>query len=182
MAFRLQVATPEDRARISNLVAASVRGLQIVDYNPAQIEAALETVFTIDSQLLIDGTYFLVLTESDELVGCGGWSRRKTLYGGDGQLEHIESELLNPATEAARIRAIFVHPDFARMGIGTMLLEAAEQAARDEGFAKFEMGSTLTGVPLYHLRGYCEIEHVMVPVSKGEKIEVVRMEKLAHGG
>jgi hypothetical protein len=126
MRFRLQAATPTDIPRIRELIAASVRALQ-VEYSPAQREAALATVFTVDSQLVADGTYLLAFAESSEmgaegedarLAGCGGWSRRKTLYGGDHQVEAIAAGLLDPAHDAAKIRAIFVHPDFARMGLG----------------------------------------------------------------
>lgn len=175
--FRLRVATAEDVAGIRALIDASVRGLQAGDYSAAQIEGALATVFTIDSQLIADRTYFVTLTEDSELAGCGGWSKRKTLYGGDHQVEKIMPELLDPAVDAAKIRAIFVHPKFARRGLGSLILRAAEEAAVAEGFTRFEMGSTLTGVALYRLKGYREMERVAVPVGGGETIEVVRMVK-----
>jgi GNAT superfamily N-acetyltransferase len=166
-----------DVAGIRELIDASVRGLQAKDHSAAQIDASLRTVFTIDTQLIADGTYFVALTEQEELAGCGGWSRRKTLYGGDHQVEKIEPELLDPAVDAAKVRAIFVHPRFARLGVGSMILSAAEEAAVREGFRRFEMGSTLTGVALYSLKGYRETERVMVPVGNGEEIQVVRMVK-----
>ncbi|MEG9437193.1 GNAT family N-acetyltransferase [Edaphobacter sp. HDX4] len=175
--FDLRVASEEDLPRIRELIEASVRGLQTGDYTAAQIEASLKTVFTTDSQLIADGTYFVASTEEGEIAGCGGWSRRKTLYGGDHQMERIEPELLDPAVDAAKVRAIFVHPRFARMGLGGLILKAAEQAAADAGFRRFEMGSTLTGVALYSLKGYREMERVQVPVGDGEQIEVVRMIK-----
>ncbi len=175
--FHLRVATSDDVAGIRGLIEASVRGLQAGDYSAAQIEGALATVFTIDSQLIADGTYFVALSEGGELAGCGGWSRRKTLYGGDHQVEKIAPELLDPVADAAKIRAIFVHPKFARMGLGSLILEAAEEAAVTAGFRRFEMGSTLTGVALYTLKGYREVERVAVPVGGGEEIEVVRMVK-----
>lgn len=175
--FRLRVATAEDVAGIRALIDASVRGLQAGDYSAAQIEGSLATVFTIDSRLIADGTYFVALTADGELAGCGGWSRRKTLYGGDHQVEKVMPELLDPAVDAAKIRAIFVHPKFARRGLGSLILRAAEEAAMAEGFARFEMGSTLTGVALYRLKGYREMERVAVPVGGGEAIEVVRMVK-----
>jgi len=167
----------EDVAPIRRLIDASVRGLQAKDYSEAEIAASLRTVFTLDSQLILDGTYFVALTENGELVGCGGWSRRKTLYGGDHQMERIEPELLDPVVDAAKVRAIFVHPRFARMGLGSFILEASERAAMEAGFRRFEMGSTLTGAALYSLKGYRETERVMVPVGDGEEIEVVRMVK-----
>jgi GNAT superfamily N-acetyltransferase len=175
--FHLRVAGVEDVAKIRGLIDASVRGLQAVDYSEAQIEGALATVFTVDTQLIADGSYFVALTADGELAGCGGWSFRKTLYGGDHQIEKIASERLAPAVDAAKIRAIFVHPKFARMGLGSLILEAAESAAAEQGFSRFEMGSTLTGVTLYTLKGYREVNRVMVPVGGGEEIEVVRMVK-----
>lgn len=177
MEFHLRTATPEDVAAIKKLVDESVRGLQAGDYTATQIERALATVFTIDSQLIADGTYFIAVTDTGELAGCGGWSFRKTLYGGDAQMEKIEPERLNPAADAAKVRAIFVAPKFARRGVGSLILEAAERAARMAGFRRFEMGSTLTGVALYSLKGYQEVERVLAPVGAGEAIEVVRMVK-----
>jgi GNAT superfamily N-acetyltransferase len=177
MGIHLRVATGEDVGAIAELIDASVRGLQAGDYGTAQIDGALATVFTIDSQLIADGTYFVAYAESGELAGCGGWSFRKTLYGGDHQVEKIEPERLDPAVDAAKVRAIFVHPRFARMRLGSLLLETAERAAMEAGFQRFEMGSTLTGVALYTLKGYREVGRVMVPVGGGESIEVVRMVK-----
>lgn len=179
--FHLRVATSEDVAGIRGLIDASVRGLQAGDYSAAQIEGALATVFTVDSQLIADGTYFVALAKSGQLAGCGGWSFRKTLYGGDRQVEAIAPERMNPALDAAKVRAIFVHPRFARMGLGSLILEAAERAAAAAGFKRFEMGSTLTGVTLYRLKGYREVSRVLVPVGGGEEIEVVRMVKEASG-
>jgi GNAT superfamily N-acetyltransferase len=175
--FHLRVATSEDVPGIRGLIDASVRGLQAEDYSAAQIEGSLATVFTVDSRLIADGTYFVALAESGELAGCGGWSFRKTLYGGDHQIETIAPERLDPAVDAAKIRAIFVHPKFARMGLGSLILAAAENAAVEQGFTRFEMGSTLTGVTLYTLKGYREVSRVSVPVGGGEEIEVVRMVK-----
>jgi GNAT superfamily N-acetyltransferase len=177
--FHLRVATIEDIAGIRGLIDASVRGLQVRDYSAAQIEGALATVFTVDSQLIADGTYFVALAENGDLAGCGGWSFRKTLYGGDHQIEKIAAERLDPAVDAAKVRAIFVHPKFARMGLGSLILAAAEDAAAEQGFRRFEMGSTLTGVTLYTLNGYREVSRVLVPVGGGEEIEVVRMVKEA---
>jgi GNAT superfamily N-acetyltransferase len=177
--FHLRVATMEDVTEIRRLIDASVRRLQAGDYSAAQIEGALATVFTVDSQLIADGTYFAAFDESGELAGCGGWSFRKTLYGGDHQIEKIAPERLDPVVDAAKVRAIFVHPKFARMGVGSLILEAAEGAAVAAGFKRFEMGSTLTGVALYGLKGYREVSRVLVPVGGGEEIEVVRMVKEA---
>ena len=176
MAFQLRVATSEDIPAIRQLIAASVRELQL-EYTPAEREAALSTVFTVDSRLIADGTYFVAHAEDGRLAGCGGWSKRKTLYGGDHQVETIEPELLDPATDAAKIRAIFVHPGFARLGLGSLILRMSEDAAKAEGFTRFEMGSTLTGVALYSLKGYRETVRIEVPVGGGKTICVVRMVK-----
>jgi len=175
--FRLRVATNEDVGAIRELIGASVRGLQAEDYSPAQREGALATVFTVDSRLIADGTYFVAMDDDGRLAGCGGWSYRKTLYGGDHQVEKIAPERLDPAVDAAKVRAIFVHPDFARMGVGSLILKAAEDAALAAGFRRFEMGSTLTGVALYTLKGYREMGRFNVPVGGGETIAVVRMMK-----
>jgi len=145
-----------------------------------RLRGALASVFTVDSQLIADGTYFVAFSESGELAGCGGWSFRKTLYGGDHQMEKIAPERLDPSADAAKIRAIFVHPKFARLGLGSLILQAAESAAVKQGFRRFEMGSTLTGVALYTLKGYQEVERRRVPVGGGEQIEVVRMVKEVH--
>jgi len=177
--FRLRVATAEDVAGIRGLIGASVRGLQAGDYSVAQIEAALGTVFTVDSQLIADGTYFVALAEGGKLAGCGGWSRRSTLHGGDHRMETAVPEMLDPAVDAAKIRAIFVHPHFARQGLGSVILRAAEEGARAAGFRRFEMGSTLTGTALYSLKGYREVERIRVAVGGGEEIEVVKMVKEA---
>jgi GNAT superfamily N-acetyltransferase len=180
--FHLRLATTNDVAAIRALIEASVRRLQAKDYSAAQREGALATVFTIDSRLIVDGTYFVATVEDGRLAGCGGWSFRKTLYGGDHQVEHIAPERLDVTVDAAKIRAIFVHPDFARMGLGSLILQAAEEAAMAYGFERFEMGSTLTGVELYSLKGYREVNRIDVPVAGGKSIQVVKMEKRGRLG
>jgi GNAT superfamily N-acetyltransferase len=175
--FQLRLATREDVTALHALIEASVRGLQAEDYTPAQIEGALGTVLGLDTQLIADRTYFVAERAGDgRLAGCGGWSKRKTLFGAD-HGPGREPELLDPTTDAAKVRAIFVHPDFARMGLGSRILATVEDAARAEGFSWFEMGSTLTGVPLYRLKGYVEVERIAVPLGNGEALPVVRMVK-----
>ncbi|HTU42854.1 MAG TPA: GNAT family N-acetyltransferase, partial [Candidatus Aquilonibacter sp.] len=110
------------------------------------------------------------------IVGCGGWSKRTTLYGGD-QFAGREDSLLDPACDAAKIRAFFVHPDWSRRGIGSMILEACESAAQDAGFARIEMGATLSGVPFYKAKGYQELENQRVPLGNGEWLPIVKMAK-----
>lgn len=176
----LRLATEADISALHDLIEASVRGLQANDYTSAQIEGALGTVLGIDTQLIADRTCFVAeAIDSRRLAGCGGWSKRKTLFGADHGPDR-EPELLNAETDAAKIRAIFVHPDFARQGLGSLILTTVENAARAAGFRHFEMGSTLTGVPLYRLKGYIEIESISVPLSNGEMLPVVKMAKDAE--
>ena len=180
--FRLRLATEEDIPALDALIEASVRGLQAGDYSQAQIEGALGTVLGLDTQLIRDETYFVAEAVGDDrrqrLAGCGGWSKRKTLFGAD-RGPGREPELLDPATDAAKVRAIFVHPEFARRGLGTLILARVEAEARAAGFRRFEMGSTLTGVPLYRLKGYVEVERIAVPLANGEAVQVVKMVKEA---
>jgi GNAT superfamily N-acetyltransferase len=178
--FTLRLAAEDDIPALHALIEASVRGLQGNDYTPAQIEGALGTVLGVDTQLIADHTYFVAESiDRKRLAGCGGWSKRKTLFGAD-HGPRRESELLNPATDAAKIRAIFVHPHFARQGLGSLILATVENAARAGGFQRFEMGSTLTGVPLYRLKGYIEVESIAVPLWNGETLPVVKMVKGAQ--
>jgi len=180
--FNLRLATEDDVPSLHALIEASVRGLQANDYTQAQMEGALGTVLGLDTQLVADRTYFIAealdpQAESGKaLAGCGGWSKRKTLFGAD-RGPGRAPDLLDPATDAAKVRAIFVHPQYARRGLGSLILETVENAARAAGFRKFEMGSTLTGVPLYRLKGYVEMERIAVPLWNGEALPVVRMVK-----
>jgi GNAT superfamily N-acetyltransferase len=176
--FRIRVAELADVPSLHRLIELSVRGLQAGDYSPRQIEGALGTALGVDTQLILDATYFIAhpIDSPDTLVACGGWSNRRTLFGSDGGSNRNASRL-DPRTDAARIRAIFVHPDWARRGLGSLVLRHCESEAQRAGFHRFEMGSTLTGVPLYRLRGYTELERVNVPLPNGEVIPVVRMAK-----
>jgi N-acetylglutamate synthase-like GNAT family acetyltransferase len=164
------------------LIEASVRELQAQDYTPAQIESALHTVFGVDSQLIADGTYFVAEAKSVEsqpiTVGCGGWSKRKTLYGAD-HWTGREDAFLDPKQDAAKIRAFFIHPRWARHGVGSLILETCEAAARSAGFKRFEMGATLTGVKLFRTKGYVALENLDVPLPNGVFLPVVRMTKQA---
>ena len=192
MNIRIRQAVPADISVLRALIDASVRGLQAQDYTPAQIESALATVYGVDTQLIADGTYFVAeavesvgaaapavqeSTTDATIVGCGGWSKRKTLYGGD-QWTGREAALLDPQQDAAKIRAFFVHPSWARRGIGSIILEACESAALTAGFTRFEMGATLTGVQLYQARGYVVRENLEVPLPAGQNLPLVPMEKV----
>jgi GNAT superfamily N-acetyltransferase len=180
----VRVALQADILVLRALIDASVRGLQAQDYTPSQIENALHTVFGVDSQLIADGTYLVAESTVEAggssaeslIVGCGGWSKRKTLYGGD-RWSGRQDDLLDPLHDAAKIRSFFIHPEWARRGIGTMILDACEAAARSAGFTRFEMGATLTGVKLFQTKGYVAVEHVEIPVGNGVSLPIVRMEK-----
>lgn len=176
MNFPLRKAVADDIPRLQQLIEASVRGLQARDYTPAQIEGALQSVYGVDTQLIADGTYFAVESEDGQIVACGGWSKRRTLYGGD-QYAAREDSLLDPGRDAAKIRAFFVHPDWARRGIGSLLLEACENAAIAAEFTRLEMGATLSGVPFYLAKGYAAIEMQSVPLANGETLPIVRMSR-----
>src|SRR5262245_32851098 len=178
MQVSIRTARPEDAPALERLLRRSVRGLSAGYYTPSQIESALIYVFGIDTQLIADGTYFVaeLVDESGRIVGCGGWSKWRTLYGGD-QMKSGEDDLLDPATEAARIRAFFIDPDFARRGVGRKLLEACEKAAAANGFKRFELGATLPGEPMYAAVGYAAIERIDHAMPDGEVLPVVKMQK-----
>jgi GNAT superfamily N-acetyltransferase len=180
---RYRLATLADIPRLHALIDRSVRDLQAGDYTPSQIDQALRTYLSLDTQLIADQTYFVVEDDAGNIVASGGWSMRRTLCGGDTSLDGCgnaagrDASLLDPATEAAKIRAFYVHPDWARRGIGSKILELCENAARAAGFVRFEMGATLTGVPLYARHGYVEIERLALPFSNGDSLAIVRMVK-----
>ena len=187
--FKIRPAVSADINILRELIDASVRRLQAQDYSPAQIDSALRTVFGVDSQLIADGTYLVAETVPSRepgadlrpvIVACGGWSKRKTLYGGD-RWRDRQDDLLDPRTDAAKIRAFFVHPDWARRGIGAMVLDACEAAARAAGFTRFEMGATLTGVKLFQTRGYVAMERLEVPLEGDITLPVVHMVKETRG-
>jgi GNAT superfamily N-acetyltransferase len=161
---------------LKELIPFSARALSEGFYSPAQTESAIRHVFGPDSRLIADGTYFVAESDGD-LVGCGGWSRRRTLYGGDQTKTAEEEPLLDPATEAARIRAFFVHPAFARRGIGSGILRACMDAARAAGFRRMELAATLPGVPLYEAFGFQARERLEVPMPDGPGLPIIRMER-----
>ena len=175
MPITTRLATFEDVPALQQLIARSARGLSDGFYTPAQAESAIKYVFGVDSQLLIDGTYYIAETD-DDIVACGGWSRRNTLFGGD-QDKDVEDPLLNPAMDAARIRAFFVSPDHARQGLGRMMIDLCETAAKNYGFTRMELGATLPGVPLYQAMGYRAMERIDLPLPDGEIMGIVKMEK-----
>jgi GNAT superfamily N-acetyltransferase len=181
MSFRLRIAVPTDVPRLRQVIDASVRGLQAEIYSQTQIDRALASVYGVDTQLIADGTYFVAEEVGDDgfahdIAGCGGWSKRKTLYGGD-QFALREDSLLDPARDAAKIRAFFVHPRWARRGVGTLILDACDHAATAAGFTRLEMGATLSGVAFYEAKGYTPLEKLDVPLEGGDVLPIVRMAK-----
>ncbi len=190
--IRLRLAVPEDVPLLRELIEASVRGLQTEDYTAAQIAGALQTVFGVDSRLITDGTYIVAEAPSSAeqnaqdanarakwaIVGCGGWSKRKTLFGSDHWTAR-EDALLDPQRDAAKIRAFFIHPAWARQGVGSLILQACEEAARAAGFTRYEMGATLTGAKLFKAKGYVPVRPISIPLNNGEMLPVIHMEKCA---
>ncbi|MEZ4699902.1 MAG: GNAT family N-acetyltransferase [Rhodothermales bacterium] len=171
----LRLAGPADLAGMQALIPLSVRGLSPGFYSDEQIEQAIVEIFGVDTQLLEDRTYFVV-TDGDAIVGCGGWSRRKTLYGGD-QMKGEEDPLLDPARDAARIRAFFVHPGHARRGIGGALMRASESAVREAGFRALELVATLPGEPLYAAYGFAATRRYETVLRGGVHLPLVAMRK-----
>jgi len=176
MTFEIRLASRTDLPVLTDLIQRSARELQRNEYSEAQIEGALAGVFGADSQLVADGTYFVVQNESGSIVGCGGWSKRKTLFGGD-HWSGRQDALLDPATDPAKIRAFFIHPQWSRRGIASLILKTCEDRAAAAGFRKLEMGATLTGVPLYAAHGYAPTNRIEVPLPNGQVLPVVQMEK-----
>jgi GNAT superfamily N-acetyltransferase len=175
MQVELRQATLDDIPVLERLIPASVRALQAGDYTAEQMEGALGTVFGVDTQLIRDGTYF-VAEVGGRIVGCGGWSRRRTLFGSDG-VPGKDDAWLDPRADAARIRAFFVDPAWARRGIGSRIMQACEAAAREMGFTRLELVATLTGEPLYCVHGFEAVERFEVPLRTGPGLPVVRMTK-----
>jgi GNAT superfamily N-acetyltransferase len=187
--FQLRLATHADVPGLRVLIDISVRQLQVGYYAPSQLEKALANVYGVDTQLIKDGTYFAVeakgaQTNTEEqdalpgqsIVGCGGWSKRKTLYGGD-QATGRDNGFVDPGRDAAKIRAFFVHPKWTRCGVASIILEACEAAARCAGFSRLEAGATLTGVPFFSAKGYVALENFDLPLPDRELFPLVRMIK-----
>lgn len=164
-----------DREAISELIAASARRLSREHYNDAQIEAAIATVFGVDSDLIEDGTYF-VAESSERLIGCGGWSRRKTLFGGD-QYSARDTGYLDPESEPAKIRAFFIHPAHARQGIARAILSRCETEARAHGFRALELMATLPGIAFYESCGFGKVGNYNLELTASVKLELVPMRK-----
>jgi GNAT superfamily N-acetyltransferase len=177
--YALRTATPADVPALRALIARSIRALGAADYSGAQIDAALESAFGVDTMLIRDGTYFVVTSEAGELLACGGWSRRRTLFGSDGRADRDES-WLNPVTEPAKIRAFFVDPAHVRAGLARAILERSEHEAREAGFSAFALMATLPGVPFYERCGYRAEPAIVHTLPGGLPIRFVPMAKQAR--
>jgi GNAT superfamily N-acetyltransferase len=175
MSITLRRATLADIPALSALIGRSAHGLSAADYTESQLAGALRGAFGVDTQLVDDGTYFVAL-DGTAIAGCGGWSFRATLFGGDGRTER-DASTLDPNTHAAKIRAFFVEPDHARRGVGSLLLERCESEARERGFSRVELMATLPGVRLYAARGYVGTQRVSYDLGNGEHIDFVPMSK-----
>ena len=173
--MKIRKATHADVPAIETLIGVSARVLAAGDYSAAQIEAALLGAWGVDTELIRDGTYFVGMTDGEAVI-CGGWSRRATTFGGDAYAER-ESRLLDPTSEAARIRAFFVHPRFARHGLATRLLELCEAEARGAGFAAAELVATLPGERFYRRYGFVPTGRQSYPLPGGISIDFVPMRK-----
>lgn len=179
MEYRLRRATLADRAALERLIGDSARGLSRGDYSEEQVEAAIASVFGVDTDLIRDGTYYVAEAEGSP-VGCGGWSKRRTLFGGD-RYAARDSGALDPLTEPAKIRAFFVHPGWARRGVAAAILETCEREAEAAGFRSLELMATLPGIRLYAARGYEAGERVTYEIADGVRLALVPMRKELGG-
>jgi GNAT superfamily N-acetyltransferase len=173
ISWPLRLAREDDVPALEVLIPLSVRTLQAAHYSPAQMEAALGPVFGVDRQLIRDGTYFVAAADG-QIIGCGGWSKRRSLYGSD-QGRSTEDSLLDPAQDPAHVRAFFVHPAWARRGIGRSIMSACEHAIIAAEFRTVDLVATLAGEPLYASFGYAVVERYEIPMTGGLCLPVVRM-------
>jgi GNAT superfamily N-acetyltransferase len=173
--FTHRLARIEDLDALRALMRRSIGHLQQGFLSPEQVGAS-HKVMGLDSQLVRDQTYFII-ESGGALAGCGGWSWRATLYGGDDSVVTREPDPLDPAKDAARIRAMYTDPDFARQGVGRLIMDLCEAAARAYGFHRVEMMATLSGAPLYRACGYLPIEHVSSAPIDGVSVPLIRMGK-----
>ena len=174
MLFSHRLATPADIPSLSRLMESSIRELLAPFLSPQQIEASF-AIMGLDRQLIDDGTYFVV-EEKERIAGCGGWSRRATLFGGDHSLGR-DARLLDPSCDPARVRAMYTDPAFARRGVGRLILVLCEEAAAREGFRRTELAATMGGVPLYRACGYVDLEHMEADTPSGIRVPMIRMGK-----
>jgi len=179
--FTHRLATEDDLSAIRALMDVAIAEHLKAFLDPAQVELS-KSIMGLDTQLIADRTYFLVEEEASSssgrrLAGCGGWSRRATLYGGDHSTAQRNAALLDIAKDAARVRAMYTHPDFARRGVGRLILQICENAAREAGFKAVELMATMSGEPLYRACGYEDIQRIVAASKDGVDVPGVRMGK-----
>ncbi len=175
MDITIRLAEMDDVPALKELIPLSARELSKGYYTSEQTESMIKYIIGVDTQLIIDQTYYVAEADG-QIVGCGGWSKRKTLYGGD-QIKEQEDPLLDPKVDAGHIRAFFVHPQWTRKGIGRRIILACEAAARAEGFTRMDLGATLPGEPLYAAMGYVATERFEIPTPDGISIPAAQMQK-----
>jgi GNAT superfamily N-acetyltransferase len=175
MEITIRVAVMDDVPALQKLIPQSARELSKGYYTPQQVESAIKYIFGVDTQLISDTTYY-VAEAAGQMVGCGGWSKRKTMFGGD-QMKAAPDPMLDSKVDAGRIRAFFTHPTWARQGIGRRIIQACEEAATAEGFTRLELVATLPGEPLYAAMGYAVTERMDIPMSDGTTLPAAHMKK-----
>ncbi len=175
MEISIRAAVMEDAPVLKGLIPLSARELSKGFYTPQQIESAIQYIFGVDTQLISDKTYY-VAEANGQIVGCGGWSKRKTMFGGD-QMKAEADPLLDPKEDAGRIRAFFIHPNWARKGIGRRIIQACENAAQADGFTRMELVATMPGEPLYAAMGYEVTKRFDQPIQDGTTISLAHMKK-----
>ncbi len=173
--INIRVAVTDDVPALKELIPQSARELSKSYYTPQQIESAIKYIFGVDTQLISDGTYYVAEAEG-QIVGCGGWSKRKTMFGGD-QMKAEQDPMLDPKEDAGRIRAFFIHPGWARQGIGRRIIQACEDAAIADGFTRMELVATLPGEPLYAAMGYEVTQRMDLPMKDGTTLPAAHMKK-----
>lgn len=173
--WTIRPAQLTEKDALNSLIHASARTLSDADYSPEQIEGLIRFVFGVDSELVLDQTYFVVEKEG-VAVACGGWSKRRTLFGGD-VCKTRESGYLDPSKDAAKIRAFFVHPDFSRQGLAKLLIDHCEKASKEFGFKEMELMSTVPGINFYQSQGYRGEQKINYTLPNGIVIELLPMHK-----
>jgi len=176
MEISIRVAVMGDVPVLKELIPLSARELSKGYYTIQQAESAIKYIFGVDTQLIEDQTYYVAVADG-EVVGCGGWSKRKTMFGGD-QMKAESDPMLDPSVDAGRIRAFFIHPGWARKGIGRRIIQACEEAAQADGFNKMELVATLPGEPLYAAMGYEVYERIDIPMADSVALPAARMKKI----
>lgn len=175
MEITIRLAVMDDVPALKKLIPQSARELSKGYYTPQQIESAIKYIFGVDTQVISDRTYYVAEAEG-QMVGCGGWSKRKTMFGGD-QMKAAQDPMLDPKEDAGRIRAFFIHPAWARKGIGRRIIQACEEAAKADGFTRMELVATLPGEPLYTAMGYEVTLRMDIPMRDGTTLPAAHMKK-----